>query len=60
MMLKHAFSMDLCLAQLELIDEAIVQFEKCIEIDPEHSDAYYNLRVAYAFKENAKKRISNV
>jgi tetratricopeptide (TPR) repeat protein len=48
----------LCLAQLDLIDESIAQFEKCIELDSEHSDAYYNLGVAYGFKENSSKALA--
>ena len=35
------------------IDEAIIQLEKCIQLDPEHSDAFYNLGVAYGYKEDA-------
>jgi tetratricopeptide (TPR) repeat protein len=51
------FQYGLCLAQLELIDEAIVQLEKCIELDAQHTDAYYNLGVSYAFKEKADKAL---
>jgi len=47
----------LCLAQSEYIDEAIEQLNHCIEIDPNHADAYYNLGVAYGFKEEKNKSI---
>ena len=55
--MEKAFSIWLCLANEEYIDEAIIQFEKCIDIDPTHADAFYNLGVAYGFKEDGEKAI---
>ena len=54
------FQYGLCLAQQELVDEAMIQFSKCIEIEPEHADAYYNLGVAYGYKEDTEKALANV
>ena len=56
-MRKRFFQYGLCLANEEYIDEAIIQFEKCIDLDPTHADAYYNLGVAYGFKEDGEKAI---
>ena len=49
--------MGLCLANQEYIDEAIIQLEKCIQLDPKHSDAFYNLGVAYGYKEDGDKAL---
>jgi tetratricopeptide (TPR) repeat protein len=49
------FQYGLCLAQQESLNEAIRQFQIVVEQDPNHADAYYNLGVGYAFKEDAKK-----
>lgn len=43
------------MAGLELIDEAIAQFTSCVQLDPKHADAYYNIGVAYGYKENGVK-----
>jgi tetratricopeptide (TPR) repeat protein len=51
------FQYGLCLAQESFIDESIEQFEACILLDSTHADAYYNLGVAFGFREDAKKAL---
>lgn len=47
----------MCLANEEMLDEALAQFETVIEQDPRHADAFYNAGVAYAYKENREKAL---
>lgn len=51
------FQYGLCLAQLEMVDEAIAEFLKVVNQEPEHADAFYNLGVAYAMKDDKDKAI---
>ena len=37
----------------EKVDEAIVEFEKAIAIDPEYAEAHYHLGIAYAKQSNS-------
>jgi Tfp pilus assembly protein PilF len=38
-----------------MVDEAMAQFMNCIERDPKHADAYYNLGVGYVLKDDSEK-----
>ncbi|MBX0309568.1 tetratricopeptide repeat protein, partial [Shouchella clausii] len=49
----------LCLAQLELLDEARPLFEKTIALDPSHADAYYNLGVVQAASDEAEAALAS-
>jgi tetratricopeptide (TPR) repeat protein len=51
------FHYGLNLAQENQLDLAIEQFDACIQLDANHADAYYNLGVAYAFKEETSKAL---
>lgn len=48
------FQYAMCLANEGMLDEAITEFSNVTERDPSHADAFYNLGVAYAFKEDRK------
>ncbi|MCY8595320.1 tetratricopeptide repeat protein, partial [Bacillus haynesii] len=48
------FQYAMCLANEGMLDEAITEFSNVTESDPSHADAFYNLGVAYAFKEDRK------
>ncbi|MFP7350896.1 tetratricopeptide repeat protein [Bacillus licheniformis] len=48
------FHYAMCLANEGMLDEAITEFSNVTERDPSHADAFYNLGVAYAFKEDRK------
>ena len=50
------FQFGMCLANEEMLDEALAQFETVIEQDP-YADAFYNAGVAYAYKENREKAL---
>lgn len=50
------FHYGMSLAQTEQIDDAIVQFNEVIKQE-EHADSYFNLGVAYAYKDNANKAL---
>ncbi|PIB56966.1 hypothetical protein AOA61_08045, partial [Pseudomonas sp. 2995-1] len=54
------FQYGLCLAGQSLIKEATTEFEKVVEEDPLHADAFYNLGVAYAYQENREKALENL
>lgn len=55
---EAAFQCGLCLARLEHVKEAKPYFEKVLQMDKEHADAYYNLGVAYVFEENKEKALA--
>lgn len=44
------------LAQLELFNEALVQFKKVLQLDDEQADAHYNLGLVYAVSTNEKEK----
>lgn len=51
------FQYGLSLAQGELLEEAQKTFEKVLELNKEHSDAYYNLGVIALFHEKTKEAL---
>ncbi|MGE8206140.1 tetratricopeptide repeat protein [Heyndrickxia sp. NPDC080065] len=54
--IEARFQYALVLAQSEIYEEAIKQFELVVKREPEHADAYYNLGVAYlGYYENQEK-----
>ncbi len=55
---EATFQCGLCLARLEHVKEAKPYFEKVLQMDKEHADAYYNLGVAYVFEENKEKALA--
>jgi tetratricopeptide (TPR) repeat protein len=49
------FQYGMVLGKLQMFEQAIDVLEKVIALDEKHSDGYYNLGVAYLYRENLEQ-----
>ncbi len=52
----YHYNLGVAYAQAKLYDDAVVEYEKSLEFDPENGDAYYNLGILYEETEGDPER----